>query len=134
MKEEQITDDIVRYNNMLPLEPKAFGFDNVNRIVVYNTTKNQYIVLGSYVYTNMDAYQRDFLNRVSYIYNIYLTSENGDKFNYIEKIDDYYIGCTYDNGLLIFIKQKEWNSKDDLVSSFKRLSTIIKNDYSNLFI
>ena len=73
------------------------------------------------------------LCKVAQIYSIFLTSED-KKFTYIEKIEDFFLGATFENGLLIFIKQQPWFSKDELYAAFKRAVSIVKDDFNNLFI
>lgn len=70
---------------------------------------------------------------MSDIYALFNKSED-KRFNYIEKVDDYYIGATFDQGFLIFIKQLPWFTKDEVYAAFKRIVTIIKNDINNFFI
>lgn len=133
LQEEKLTEMIQKYAKMLPLEPKAFGFENVERVVVLNTVKHQFFVWGSKVFEKMNKEQRAMLNKVAEVYKLFLASEE-KKFSYIEKIQDYFFGALYEQGMLIFIKQLPWYTKDDLQANFKRLLNIIKNDLNNLFI
>jgi len=73
------------------------------------------------------------LCKVAQIYALFLSSED-KKFTYIEKVEDFFIGATFDNGLLIFIKQLPWFSKEEFSASFKRAVSIVKDDFNNLFI
>lgn len=133
LAEEKATEMIKKYSKLLPLEPKAFGFTNICQMVVYQPAKQQFHMWGLHVYSRLTPPQRVFMNQVAAMYELYLKSD-GKKFAYVEKIEDYFIGAVFEQGLLIFIKQLPWFTKDDLQNAFKRVSMIVKNDLNNFFL
>lgn len=49
---------IAKYSKMLPLSPKAFGFEDIELAVVYHTNKRQFFVWGLPVFSVLTKSQR----------------------------------------------------------------------------